>query len=917
MNETTNAVSQISKGQIKWHLTGTDDVMKVLRTGPDGLHFTEAQKRIAEFGPNELVEISKKSPFSIFLAQFKDFMIIVLILAAFISGIIGDKSDAIVIVAIVVLNAVVGFIQEYRAEKAVKALKEMAALTATVRREGAVREVPASLLVPGDIVILDQGRIVPADMRIVESFQLRIVEAALTGEAAPVEKNAAAMTDDTSALGDRENMAFKGTTVSYGRGAGIVVATGMETEFGKIAAMLQKEKELKTPLQKKLGMFGRRLAFFILAACLAIFCIGILRGEPPLLMFLTAISLAVAAIPEALPAVVTIALAIGAKNMIARKALIRKLPAVETLGSVTYICSDKTGTLTQNRMTVEKIYFAGKTMDTRDLKKKISEGIPGDKDEPRPSLDLQALNVLMTAFALNNDAITDDSLKPTGDPTEVALYNAARENGFEKNSLEKILKRTDEIPFDPDRRCMTTLHKIVAPSQMDLFREGNGCCHEGGFISFTKGAVEEIVGKATSIMGKEGVGPLDCGELFAVNEEMASEGFRVICIGMRKWETSPGVLSAEAIESGLTILGLAAIADPPREEAAEAVALCKEAGIKVVMITGDHPATAVSIARRLGIVDGEENIATGTELDKLSDDEFRKRVSAIRVYARVAPEQKLKIIKALQDRGEFVAMTGDGVNDSPALKRADIGVAMGVTGTDVAKEASDMVLLDDNFATIVNAVAEGRKIYGNIRKFIRYLLTTNSGEVWTLFLAPIIGLPVPLLPIQILWINLITDSLPALALSAEPAEADVMKNPPRHAGEGIFSNGLGLHALWVGLLMAGIALALQAWSLSSARAHWQTMVFTALCLTQLGHVLAIRSERRSLFTMGLLSNKSLLGAVVLGFVLQLAVVYFAPLNSIFRTAPLTATELLLTLALASIVFFSVETEKLIRRMKGL
>ncbi len=911
--ERLNVAGQIKSAQMKWHLTGIEEVMESLRTGPEGLDFAEVQKRTDRFGPNELVEIRKKSPFGIFIGQFKDFMIIVLILAAFISGVIGDRGDALAIVAIVILNAVVGFIQEYRAERAVAALKEMAAPTATVKREGVTREIPAASLVPGDMVILESGRIVPADMRISESSTLKVVEAALTGEAVSVEKNAAVMTEDTPSLSDRENMAFKGTTVSYGRAAGIVVATGMSTEFGKIAAMLQKEKEAKTPLQKKLAVFGRRLAFFILAGCLVIFCVGILRGEPALLMFLTAISLAVAAIPEALPAVVTVALAIGARNMIGRKALIRKLPAVETLGSVTYICSDKTGTLTQNRMTVEKIYFSGRTIDIRALREKISEGMPPGVEQARLS-GLRGLNVLMTALAINNDAIADDPLRPSGDPTEVALYNAARENGFEKQTLEKFLQRAGEIPFDSERRCMTTLHKIVAPSQVYLFRQERAA-HEGEFISFTKGAVEVIAGKATSILGEEGLRPLNTGELMAVNEEMASEGFRVLCIGMRSWEAAPGVLSAETIENELIILGLIGITDPPREEAAGAVALCKEAGIKVVMITGDHQVTAKSIAKRLGILDSGENIITGRELEALSDDEFRERVSGIRVYARVAPEQKLKIIKALQDRGEFVAMTGDGINDSPALKRADIGVAMGLSGTDVAKEAADMVLLDDNFASIVKAVAEGRKIYSNIRKFIRYLLTTNSGEVWTLFLAPVMGLPVPLFPIQILWINLITDGLPALALSVEPAEADVMKMPPRHAGEGIFSHGLGKHALWVGLLMAGTVLALQAWSIGLADSHWRTMVFTVLCLAQLGHVLAIRSETRSLFTVGLFSNKPLFGAVVFGFVLQVMVVYSAPLNTIFKTVPLTNGELALTLALSSIVFFAVEIEKLIGRMK--
>ncbi len=909
-----NGIAQIKTGQMNWHRVTIEEVMEALRTGPDGLDFADVQKRISEFGPNELVEMKKRSPFRIFLSQLTDFMIIVLVLAAVVSGIIGDRGDAVAILAIVVLNAVVGFIQEYRAEKAIAALKEMAAPTATVRREGKTMEVPASALVPGDVAVLEPGRIVPADMRIAESFQLRVVEAVLTGEAAPVGKSASVMTEEAAALGDLENMAFKGTTVSYGRGKGIVVATGMSTEFGKIAGMLEKEKEVRTPLQKRLARFGRRLALFILAACLVIFYIGIFRGGPFLLMFLTAVSLAVAAIPEALPAVVTIALAIGAKNMMARKALIRKLPAVETLGSVTYICSDKTGTLTENRMSVEKMYTAGEIIDTAALKKTMRVRSSRAEDNRGIPEGLQAVNALMTAFSLNNNATADDPDHPSGDPTEVALFNVARENGFDTNSLEKMLERVGEIPFDPERRCMTTLHKIIMPSQIPFLTGGSAGASDNGFISFTKGAVEVLIDKAASILGKEGVRPLDRGELITINDRMASEGLRVLCIGMRRWGTPPDILSADTVENGLTILGLAGMVDPPREGARGAVALCKEAGIQVVMITGDHPATAMSIAKRLGISDnGKAEIITGRELNNMSDIEFRERVGRIRVYARMAPEQKLKIVKALQDRGELVAMTGDGINDAPTLKRADIGVAMGVAGTDVAKEAADMVLLDDNFASIVNAVAEGRKIYDNIRKFIKYLLTTNSGEVLTLFLAPVIGLPVPLLPIQILWVNLITDGLPALALSVEPAEGDVMKRPPRDPGEGIFSHGLGRHALWVGLLMAGTVLAVQSWSLRFCGAHWQTMVFTLLCVTQLGHVLAIRSETRSLFEMGLFSNKPLLGAVVCGLVLQLTVVYSSSLNAMFKTMPLTAGELALTMALSFVVFFSVEIEKLVKR----
>lgn len=909
-----NVNPQIKTRQINWHSADIEAVMEALRTGPPGLDFDEAQKRAGEFGPNELVEMKKRSPLGIFLSQFTDFMIIVLVLAAVISGTIGDRGDAVAILAIIFLNAVVGFIQEYRAEKAIAALKAMAAPTATVRREGKTMELPTSMLVPGDIVILEPGRIVPADMRISESSRLNVVEAALTGESAPVEKNASAVTSESTALGDKENMAFKGTTVSYGRGEGIVVATGMNTEFGKIAALLQREKEGRTPLQKRLAGFGRRLALFILATCLVIFYIGILRGEPLLLMFLTAVSLAVAAIPEALPAVVTIALAIGAKNMMARKALIRKLPAVETLGSVTYICSDKTGTLTQNRMSLEKIYTAGKIINIADLKNRMPVQMSGAEDTRSMFGELPGFNALMTAFALNNDARGESPDLLSGDPTEAALLNVACESGFDKSGLDRFFERVGDIPFDSGRRCMTTLHKIVTPSKACFLTEVMAEDSCNGFISFTKGAVETVIDKATSILGRDGVKPLDRDELIKVNAGIASGGLRVLCIAMRRWETSPDILSPETLENGLTILGLAGLMDPPREEAGEAVALCKEAGIRVVMITGDHPVTAISIAKRLGIsYDGKTDTITGNELDNLSDGEFKERVGRISVYARVAPEQKLKIIKALQDNGEFVAMTGDGINDAPALKRADIGVAMGVMGTDVAKESADMVLLDDNFASIVNAVGEGRKIYDNIRKFIKYLLTTNSGEVWTLFLAPLIGLPVPLLPVQILWVNLITDGLPALALSVEPAERDLMRRPPRHPGESIFSHGLGIHVIWVGLLMGGTALAVQAWSLRFCGLHWQTMVFTLLCLTQLGHVLAIRSERQSLFTMGLFSNKPLFGAVICGLVLQLAVVYCSSLNPLFKTMPLTAGELALTIALSSVIFFSVELEKLIKR----
>ncbi len=898
-----------------WHQKGIEDIFAELRTSDRGLLEDEVRRRLQKYGSNVLKEKKKKTPFMMFLDQFRDFMILVLIAAAIISGIIGELTDTIAIIVIVILNAVIGFVQEYRAEKAMTALKKMAAPYAAVVREGKQSDIPSAELVPGDMVILEAGKIVPADMRITEAAQLKVEEAALTGESIPVEKHIKPLPDEKLPLGDRKNMVYKGTIVSYGRGRGIVVATGMNTEIGKIASMLQEEEEVKTPLQKRLANFGRKLAIAVLVICAIVFAVGIMRGEPPLLMLLTAISLAVAAIPEALPAVVTISLALGAKKMVQQNALIRKLPAVETLGSVTYICSDKTGTLTLNKMAVEEIYLHGEIVKSEKLKVKSEK----ETNPPLPpfakggrggitQLICSPIHYLMTALALSNDATVDKDDKVIGDPTETALYKAAYDAGFRKDELVRDFPRIAEIPFDSERKCMTTIHKRP-PEFSPLPR--------GGFVSFTKGAIEILMEKSINVLTSEGLAEIDIDEINRVNDNMAAEGLRVIGIAMKTWDSPPEDISPEKTESNLTLLGLVGMMDPPREEAREAVSLCREAGVRPVMITGDHPVTAKAVARRIGIVDdNSKSIITGTELAELSLEEFEEKVEHLRVYARVAPEQKLKIIRALQDKGQFVAMTGDGVNDAPALKRADIGVAMGITGTDVAKEAAHMILLDDNFATIVKAVKEGRKIYDNIRKFVKYLLTTNSGEIWTLFLAPLIGLPIPLLPIHILWINLMTDGLPALALSVEPAEGNVMKRPPRHPKESIFAHGLGIHAVWVGLLMAGIVLFVQAWSIKTGHAHWQTMVFTVLCLTQLGHVLAIRSEKESLFKIGLLSNKPLLGAVILSFLFQMATIYVPVLNPIFKTEPLSLNELLLTICLSSIVFFAVEIEKWRKRKRG-
>ncbi len=867
-----------------WHQRSIEEVIRELGSSLQGISAADWQKLFLEYGPNELAEKRKKTLFMMFLDQFKDSMILVLIAAAIISGVIGDVSDTIAIIVIVVLNAVIGFVQEYRAEKAMALLKKMAAQFASVIRDGSPVNIPASQLVPGDIVILEAGKIVPADMRLIETVQLKIEEAALTGESLPVEKHIELLPDEHLSIGDRKNMAYKGTIVSYGRGRGIITATGMATELGKIATMLQEEEEVKTPLQKRLAVFGKKLALAVLAICLIVFGVGVLRGEKPLLMLLTAISLAVAAVPEALPAVITIALALGAKKIVSQKALIRKLPAVETLGSVTYICSDKTGTLTLNKMTVEEVYVNGRVM-TADQELESGTG----KD-------------LFTALAISNDVEEDTSDKAIGDPTEVALYAIAKSKGFEKKTLEQDLPRVAEIPFDSDRKCMTTFHRR----------------QDGKFVSFTKGAIDVLLDKSTGILTSRKMQTVNADEIRLVNEKMSADGLRVLGISMRIWDVLPDDVSPEHVETGLTILGIVGMMDPPREEVKEAVRLCKTAGIKPVMITGDHPLTATTIAKRLGILEhGSRAVITGRELDQLSVEEFVERVEHIRVYARAAPEQKLRIVKALQERGHFVAMTGDGVNDAPALKRADIGIAMGITGTDVSKETSHMVLLDDNFATIVKAVEEGRRIFDNIRKFIKYTMTSNSGEIWTIFLAPFLGLPIPLLPIHILWINLVTDGLPGLALAAEPAERGIMERPPRQPKESIFANGLGVHIIWVGLLMGATSLFTQAWSLETEPARWQTMVFSVLCLGQMGHVLAIRSERESVFTLGLLSNKPLAGAFLLTFALQMATIYVPQLNPIFKTAPLTLNELILTLVLSSVVFFAVEVEKLIKRQRGL
>lgn len=855
---------------MNWHLLPLKEIAQLLNTTPLGIDDLTASQRLVEYGKNQIIDKKKKTIFQMLLNQLKDFMIVILISAAVISGILGDITDTIIIFAIIILNAVLGTTQNYRAEKAIDALKQMAAINARILREGKTSDIPASDLVPGDVVILEAGNIIPADIRFFETHQIKVDESALTGESHNTEKNSDELPDGDYPIGDRINMGFKGTFITNGRALAYVTSTGMDTELGRIAKMIQID-EILTPLQKRLAAFGKRLSVVILIICVAIFLIGWLRGEVLLTMLLTSISLAVAAIPEALPALVTIALAFGAKQLVKSNALIRKLPAVETLGSVTYICSDKTGTLTLNKMTVQEIYEV-------DLKS-FNSIFPNN-------------SLLLNAIVMNNDVSKDNKEKWLGDSTEVALVQYAFNNNVERKDLEVDLPRIGELPFDSGRKCMTTLHKT-----------------KNGILVITKGAVDVLFGK----LNKEQQSLIPEFEVKA--NEMAKKGYRVLGYAIKMLPILPDEINADEIETSLTLVGFAGMIDPPREETKNAVAECKQAGIIPIMITGDHKLTAKAIAIQLGIISNEEDvILDGSELAKLSLEEFEKIVEKVRVYARVNPEQKLKIINALQDKHHFVAMTGDGVNDAPALKNADIGIAMGINGTEVSKEASHLILLDDNFSTIVVAIKHGRRIFDNILKFIKYIMTGNSAEIWSIFLAPFFGLPIPLLAIHILWVNLVTDGLPGLALASEPADENIMKRNPRNPKQNIFGKDMVIHIIWVGLLMGLVTIGLQAYAIHNGNFHWQTMTFSVLCFSQMGHVISIRSERDSLFKIGLFSNMPLLGALILTISLQLTIIYVPFFNTIFKTQPLTFNELTITILTSSIVFIAVEIEKYIKRI---
>ena len=916
-----------------WYKMSVEQTLQeVGSSAGQGLAATEAAQRLTRYGPNELQEKAGRSRLEIIWEQFANILTLLLILAAVVSMVLGDWIEAVAILVIVVLNALLGYSQEYRAEQSMAALKKMSVPIVRVRRDGRLQEISARDLVPGDIVVLETGNIVPADGRVTGSANLRVEEAALTGESEPVDKDPTLIFEGDHALGDRKNMIYSGTLVNYGRGEFVVTATGMDTELGHIANLIQGVEEESTPLQQRLHRLGQVLAWAAIALVILVVGVGIWRarsaGEainyPELL--LTGVSLAVAAVPEALTAVVTIALSLGAQRMLKRKALIRRLPAVETLGSVTVICSDKTGTLTLNRMTVQALDMANHSyrFSYNDQTSRLElEPAAANSSSTRenPTLDL-----LLIGGALNSDAtLSDDDSKAIGDPTEAALVSAAALVGMRKTELETAFPRVAEVPFDSVRKRMTTLHSVpkssadLPDSLVPIWDRQAALANDWpDYVAFTKGAIDGLLNISPSLWVEGKVQPLDEAwrkRIMASHDELAAKGMRVLGVALRPWDATPAETTEQALEQDLIFLGMVGMIDPPRPEVKDAVASCKAAGIRPVMITGDHPLTARHIARQIGISDNDEFI-TGQELDRISPAELEARVRDVSVFARVSPEHKIKLIEVYQGQDNIVSMTGDGVNDAPALKKADIGVAMGITGTDVAKSAAEMVLLDDNFATIVAAVEEGRIIYDNIRRFIKYLLTCNVSEIAVMLIGPFLGMPLPLLPLQILWMNLVTDGLPALALGIEPPESDVMKRPPYSATESVFGRGMPTFIIVFGVVLSILSLVTGFGLWAEGDPAWQTALFTTLVFAQLGMALSVRSERESLLRTGLLTNKAMLGAIVITVLLQLVLVYWGPAQKLFHLVALPTRDLLICFGVGMSVVILVEIWKVFARARA-
>jgi Ca2+-transporting ATPase len=905
------------------HALDSDSVLAALGSSRTrGLEEPEAALRLDRDGPNAPAEGGSRNPLWLLLDQLRATMVLILILAALLAAALGSTKDTIAIGTIVVLFAIVGFAQEYRAERAIAALRRLAVPVVRVLRAGAIREVPSVSLVPGDVILLEAGCVVPADARVIDSQSLRAMEAALTGESEAVSKLTQALDPDDLALADRRNMVYTGTTISYGRGRAVVTATGPRTELGRIARLVADVRGDQTPLQRRLDELGRMLAWVGVGIAGLVVALGMLRGQSLDLLLLTGVSVAVAVVPEGLPAVVTITLALGAQRMLRREALIRKLPAVETLGSVTTICSDKTGTLTENRMTVIALDLAGQRVE---LDEETLRGTPTlvsytqGIGQGGPLPDGRDLAFLLLCGALCNDArlVEDDGEgghRAMGDPTEGALLVAAARFGFWKHEIDGLLPRVGEVPFDSERKRMTTLHETShyarsSPHVATHVLEGRP------LLQVTKGSADGLLEISTRAWRDGRCVPLDEFTRQRIQnsiDDLGGRGIRVLAAAFRPLDSLPSGSDPAEVERDLVFLGIFGLLDPPRSEVRDAVAACRSAGIRPLMITGDHPLTALQIARQLGLCDDGRAVATGAELEKLSPEDLAVRVREISVYARVAPEHKLRIVEALQQLGEIVAMTGDGVNDAPALRRADVGVAMGRAGTDVAREASDIVLLDDNFATIVAAVEEGRVIYDNLRKFIKFSIAGNIGKVGVMLLAPFIGTTVPLLPIQLLWLNVLTDGLLGLGLGVERPEPGILSRPPDSPRAPVLSRRAVFHVFWVGSMIAAIGLAVGwAYDIHADLPQWQTMIFTTLAFAQVFQALAVRSASESSLGSNPAGNPLLLGMIAVVVASQLLVIGVAPLRSFFQVEPLAASDLLVCVGLASLVLFAIELEKAI------